>query len=223
MKLVKLNGFIVAVLVIIGFTTSCNKHYNAPVFVPGHDQYSPKGPIKHLYAFEPNRISYRSEVIQITTNNGLIDTLPNEFREYRITPIAKGVVKVKVTYKKADKSKNIDTVTKTLRFKATTHPNILIKLDTMKLKDSLDIHYKLVYENTLKPINYKRYQVGALPTDIIVYHDSTLVGEIPFYFEDQEIKEVLVKGNILCHPGFIIRDVKTDLYFPAYEICYKYK
>jgi hypothetical protein len=223
LKLVNQNSFIVGVLLVLSFTTSCNKHYNAPVFVPAPDQYSPKGPITHLYAFEPNNIFYQSDVIQITAKNGLIDTLPNGFREYRITPTAKGVVKVKVTYKKTDKSKNIDTVTKTLRFKATTHPNILIKLDTTKLKDSLDIHYELVYENTLKPINFKRYHVGALPADIIVYHESTMVGEIPFYFDDQEIKEVLEKGNIMCHPGFIIRDVKTDLYFQAYEICYKYK
>jgi hypothetical protein len=216
-------GYIFGVLLILSFTTSCNKHYNAPVFVPRHDQYSYTGPIKHLYAFESNQLAYRADVIQIKTNNGQIDTVPNAYRQYNITPDRKGVVKLTVTHKITDKNKNIDTVTETIRFKAVTHPTILIKLDILKLKDSFDISYQLVYENTLQLVNNNKYQIGALPLDIEVYSDSTHVGEIAFFFEDQEIKDMLEKGNIICHPGFIIQDVKTELYFIANGFCYKYK
>jgi hypothetical protein len=164
-------------------------------------------------------------VLKIWSNNGTVDTLPDDgyFANYYIIPKKNGKTRIYTFQEVVDKLGNIDTIMDVSLFNAVTYPKIKTVIDTKLLTDSAIIKYNIVFEKNGKSIFGTRYQYGALPMDIEVFLDNQKIGEIPFYFTTEEVRELLNRGNRIIIPPITLRDMKIDLIFAPNAVDYKYK
>ena len=208
-------------MLIIGLN-SCSVEYRNFVSVLRYDSSPFNYRIKHVWTGKENPIIAPDDLIRIWTDNGVIDTGTCYHANYKIRPIRNGKVKIYTLNIRKTSDGSLDTIKSITKFKAILPPKIVPAINERLLKDSLIIQYDYVLKHTSTKAEGKRYQIAALPTEIKVYKDNKLIGEIPFYTPRDEAKEIIKNGNRLCIPEQTFRDMRTDLIIESEGLDYKY-
>ncbi len=217
------------ILILVYTFISCATKHNSYVSVPMYDAYSDIPRITHLWTEKENPIYTPNDLLKIwtdngivdKTNNGVVDTTDHYFIEYYIKPDRNGTVNIYTIHTGA--GEQLDTIKGVSTFKAITPPELKTVIGTKLLKDSSVLEYDIVFERDSKSITGTRYSIGALPPSVKIFMDESLTGEIEFYMDAEERKELLQKGNRLIFPSLLIRDMKTGLWVSTQEIEYKYR
>lgn len=179
--------------------------------------------ITNLWTGKKNLIYGPYDLLSIHTDNGIVNSIESDLAGYYIKPFKNGAVNIYTTHVINNKDGSIDTISGISRFKAITSPQLKVQIDTQLLRDSFVLKYDIVFVKDLKPIRGTRYQIGALVPDTEVFADETKIGEIAFYTEIEEEKELLKKGNRIIFPSIVIRDMRTDLLIGTESIDLRYK
>jgi len=179
---------------------------------------------KHMWVGRQNYISSigGGELLKVWTDNGKIDSGSFDLTNYSVVPEKEGqviVYSIQTTY-----VNNIwDTITTRNSFTAIFAPNVITILDEKLLKDSLKIKYSFMDAESGKPLDTVRYWKHPITPQIKVFFNEQFVGDIEFFSEEKEIKNILSKGNVIYMPDFPIRDLETDLIFGPPAFKYRYK
>ena len=218
-----IKNVIISSLVVVIFV-SCKVSYSDIITMPRDDSSPFNFEKTHLWTGNKNPISGPDSVLKIWSDNGTINTLIDDcFSNYYIIPKQNGKTRIYILQKIVDKFGNSDTIMSVSLFKSITPPKIKTVIDTKLLADSAILKYDIVFEKNGKSIFGTRYQHGALPLDIEVFLDNQKIGEIPFYFTLEEVRELLNRGNRIIIPPITLRDMKIDLLFWPDAVDYKYK
>ncbi|MDL2302914.1 hypothetical protein LJC28_00800 [Dysgonomonas sp. OttesenSCG-928-D17] len=209
------------ILILACIFISCATKHNSYVSIPMYDTYSDKSKITHLWSGKENPIYTPNDLLKIWTDNGVVAKTGDDYTEYYIKPDRNGTVNIYTIH--TENSKQPDTIKGVSTFKAITPPKFKTVIDTKLLKNSFVLEYDIVFEDNLKSTKGTRYSIGALPPSIKIFMDENPIGEIEFYMDAEEGKELLQKGNRLILPSLLIRDMKTGLWVSTEELDYKYR
>jgi hypothetical protein len=208
---------------IIAFT-AFGQNDSIGIHIPQSDSSPFSWTIKHMWVGIESGVFSNyigsDDIIRISTNNGKIVKSKTEDGLYYIIPKIPGEVKV-TTLMRIWKGNLWDTIKTSNSFTAITPPKIITVLDENFLKDSLDILYHFIEASTKK--ENERYQLGALPRPILVYRKNKKIGEIEFFTERDDLIKLLVIGNKLHFPSYVIRDMETGLLLGTPEFDYVIK
>lgn len=207
---------------------ACTSKRERYISVPQSDGITFDGTISHLWTGIKNPICIDTpgKLVVIRTDNGQIihDTTTHSYIEYFIKPNKKGSVKIFTSYATKNNRNSTDTITHYIKFKAIDPPRLNIRIDTTLLRSSSILKYDIVNEDTSKPLmNNKRYGYEGLIPPISVFSHEEKIGDIEFYHEEEDIQNLLRKGNKISIPPIAIYDYKTGLYMFTNTYDYKYK